>query len=55
MNKRPTLKEFKERSLQDASFREEYEALRPEFELIKEFIRARKKTKLSQRAHKKRV
>jgi predicted transcriptional regulator len=48
MNKRPTIKEFKERCLQDAGFREAYEALRPEFELIKEFIKARKKAKLSQ-------
>ena len=42
MNKRPDFKSFKEEILKNAKVREEYEALRPEFELMMEFINARK-------------
>lgn len=48
MNKRPDFKAFKEEALQDATFKMEYEALRPEFELIRQFIKARKKANISQ-------
>ena len=48
MNKRPSFKDFKERILKDEKVREAYEALRPEFELMMEFIKARKKAKISQ-------
>jgi len=48
MNKRPDFKTFKEEALQDAAFKMEYEALRPEFELIRQFIKARKKANISQ-------
>lgn len=41
-------KTFKEEALQDAAFKMEYETLRPEFELIRQFIKARKKAKISQ-------
>ena len=50
MNKRPDFKSFKEEILKNAKVREEYEALRPEFELMMEFIKARKSAKLSQAA-----
>jgi predicted transcriptional regulator len=50
MNKRPDFRSFKEEVLKNAKVREEYEALRPEFELMMEFIKARKATKLSQTA-----
>ncbi len=46
--KKLDFKTFKEEALQDAAFRAEYEALRPEFELIRQFIKARKKAKISQ-------
>jgi len=48
MNKRPTFKEFKEEILKDEETRAIYESLRPEFELMMAFIRARKKAKISQ-------
>jgi transcriptional regulator with XRE-family HTH domain len=48
MVKRPTFKEFKKKSLQDPVIKREYEALDPEFELLDQFIRARKRAKLSQ-------
>jgi ribosome-binding protein aMBF1 (putative translation factor) len=48
MNKRPDFKSFKEDVLKNALVRAEYEALRPEFELMLEFIKARKSAKLSQ-------
>ena len=38
--KRPSFEDFKEKALQDAAFRAEYEALRPEFELLIERIKA---------------
>jgi len=50
MDKRPGFKSFKEDVLKNAKVREEYEALRPEFELMIEFIKARKSAKLSQEA-----
>ena len=50
MDKRPDFKSFKEEVLKNAKVRAEYEALRPEFELMMEFIKARKAAKLSQTA-----
>jgi ribosome-binding protein aMBF1 (putative translation factor) len=46
--KRPDFKTFKERALKDAAFRAAYEELQPEFELIRQFIRARQKAHFSQ-------
>ncbi len=48
MSKRPDFKTFQEESMKDPAFREAYEALRPEFELLLKFIKARKKAKVSQ-------
>jgi len=48
MNKRPSFKEFKENALQNAEFKAEYEALSSEFELIRQFIKARQKAHMSQ-------
>lgn len=48
MNKRPGFKTFKEEALKNAKVRAEYEALRPEFELMMEFINARKSSNISQ-------
>jgi len=48
MNKRPSFKEFKEKALQNAEFKAEYEALSAEFELIRQFIKARQKAHISQ-------
>ncbi len=48
MSKRPDFETFKEEALKDAAFRAEFEALRPEFELIIKFIKARKAAHLSQ-------
>ena len=45
--KRPDFKTFKERALKDAAFRAAYEELQPEFELIRQFIRARQKAHFS--------
>lgn len=50
MDKRPSFKSFKEDLLKRAKVKKEYEALRPEFELLLEFIKARKAAKLSQEA-----
>lgn len=50
MNKRPDFQSFKEEILKNALVRAEYEALRPEFELLMAFIKARKSAKLSQQA-----
>lgn len=47
---RPDFKAFKEEALKNAKVKAEYEALRPEFELIMNFIKARKAKKLSQAA-----
>ena len=41
---------FKEETLKNEKVRAEYELLRPEFELMMEFIKARKAAKLSQAA-----
>jgi hypothetical protein len=38
MNKRPDFKSSKEKILKDPEVRKEYEALRPEFELMMKFI-----------------
>lgn len=46
--KRPDFKAFKNKALQDATFKKEYEALKPEFDLIRQFIKARQKARLSQ-------
>jgi DNA-binding XRE family transcriptional regulator len=48
MVKRPDLKAFKKKALQDKKFKAEYETLRPEFELICKFIKARKNAHYSQ-------
>src|SRR5579862_2941851 len=48
MSKRPSFKEFKENALQNAAFKAEYEALSSEFELIRQFIKARQKSHISQ-------
>ena len=47
-NKRPVFKTFKEEALKNAKVKAEYEALRPEFELMMEFIKARKASNVSQ-------
>jgi DNA-binding XRE family transcriptional regulator len=39
---------FKKEAFKDEAFKKEYEALKPEFELLDQFIRARIKAKLSQ-------
>lgn len=48
MDKRPSFKDFKEEALRDAKVRAEYEALRSEFEVVLELIKARKAAKMSQ-------
>ncbi|HBY05322.1 MAG: putative transcriptional regulator [candidate division TM6 bacterium GW2011_GWE2_42_60] len=48
MNKKLSFKAFKEEALKDESVRAEYERLTPEFEVIKQFVSARKKVHLSQ-------
>ena len=48
MDQRLNFKAFKEEALKNAQVKEEYESLRPEFELLMEFINARKAVKLSQ-------
>ena len=50
MDKRPDFKSFKEEALKNPKVQAAYEALRPEFELIMNFIKARKTKKLSQAA-----
>ncbi|HLC07223.1 MAG TPA: hypothetical protein VJJ26_03480 [Candidatus Babeliales bacterium] len=47
MNKRPDFKIFKKEILKDAKIRAEYEALGPEFELIRQSIKARLQQKNS--------
>lgn len=46
--KRPTLAEFKQEVLADPKAAEEYERLKPEFELAKRLIQARKHAGLTQ-------
>ena len=48
MDKRPDFKAFKEKALKNAKVKAEYEALRPEFELVLALIKARKAAKISQ-------
>ena len=48
MNKRPDYKTFREKALKNPKVRAEYEALRPEFELVIALIKARKAAKISQ-------
>jgi len=50
MEKLVDYKTFKEESLKNPKVRAEYEALRPEFDLLITFIKARRKAKLSQAA-----
>jgi ribosome-binding protein aMBF1 (putative translation factor) len=50
MKKLKDFKSLKEKLLQDPKVRAEYEELRPEFDLIIAFIKARKAAKLSQAA-----
>ena len=47
-NKRPTLENYEQEAFKNEDFKAEYEALRPEFELIKKFIQARQKAQISQ-------
>lgn len=49
MNKCVDFKTFKEEALENAKVRAAYEALRPEFELMMAFIKARKAAKISQK------
>jgi DNA-binding XRE family transcriptional regulator len=44
-----TFEEFQKEAFKDPEFVEEYEALRPEFEVLEQFIRARKKARLTQK------
>ncbi|HEX4069412.1 MAG TPA: helix-turn-helix domain-containing protein [Candidatus Babeliales bacterium] len=48
MSKRPTFEEFQKEAMKDPEFRAEYEALNAEFELIRQFIKARQKAHISQ-------
>lgn len=48
MDKRPDFKTFKEKALKNTKAKAEYEALRPEFELVLALIKARKAAKISQ-------
>ena len=48
MGKRATLKDFKKEAFLDEKLRNEYELLRPEFEMIEKLIVARKSANLSQ-------
>lgn len=48
MTKRPDFEAFKKKAFQNKKFKAEYEALRPEFELIYKFIKARKSAHYSQ-------
>lgn len=50
-----TFEEFKKEAFKDPEFVEEYEALRPEFEVLDQFIRARKKARMTQKELAKRL
>jgi len=50
-----TFEEFEREARKSAKFVEEYEALRPEFEVLEQFIRARKKARLTQKELAKRL
>jgi ribosome-binding protein aMBF1 (putative translation factor) len=49
MAKRPSIKEFKKIAFKDKRFVAEYEALAPEFELVRDFIKARIQASYSQK------
>jgi predicted transcriptional regulator len=48
MNKNLSFKAYKKKKLKDKEFKREYDALGPEFELLEQFIKARKKKHISQ-------
>jgi len=48
MKKKLSFKKFKEEALKDKAFKDEYEALHAEFEIIKKLVKARKRARLSQ-------
>lgn len=48
MENRPSFQEFKTKALQNAEVREEYDALKPIFELKKQMIKARMDAQLTQ-------
>lgn len=48
MKKRPSYEEFKKRVLQDPEAKAAYDLLEPEFALLRQFIKARKKAHCSQ-------
>ncbi|MFA6264010.1 MAG: helix-turn-helix transcriptional regulator [Candidatus Babeliales bacterium] len=48
MNKNLSFKAYKQKKLKDKEFKSEYDALGPEFELLEQFIKARKKKHISQ-------
>jgi ribosome-binding protein aMBF1 (putative translation factor) len=48
MSKRPTFEDFEKEAMKDPEYRAEYEALNAEFELIRQFIKARQKADISQ-------
>ena len=47
MNVRPSFETFKKQAFKDPAFVAEYEALRPEFALLEQCIKARKKKSCS--------
>ena len=55
MAKRLTLRDFKKKVTQDKAFMTEYEALRPEFEVVRDFIKARLDSSCSQQELAKRL
>ena len=55
MTKRTSFKAFKEEALKDKQFVAEYEALRPKFEVVHDFIKARKDARCSQKELAKRL
>ncbi len=46
--KRPTIEDFRKKAFKDPVFKAEYDALAPEFDIIREFIKARIEAKISQ-------
>ncbi len=48
MSKRPSFDEFKKKVLQDPEAKAAYDLLEPEFALLRQFIKARKKARCSQ-------
>lgn len=55
MKKKLDFQTFRKKSFRDEAFVKEYEALRPEFDLVNAFIKARKKAHLSQSVFAKRL